>query len=245
MSKVVIVMPAYDAEKTLEKTFRDIPRDSYSEVILVDDASHDRTVEIAKNLGITVIVHPENKGYGGNQKTCYKEALSRGADIVVMIHPDYQYDSRLVPYLVGFLKTGVCDVILGNRIRTRKETLGGGMPIYKYISNRLLTMTANFVLGQNMGDGHSGLRAYTRQVLETIPMDHNEDDYAFDAQFIAQCVHFGFKMGDIPVPVRYMPEASSINLKRSIVYGFRTLWVLGQFALQKMGLIKFRIFERK
>lgn len=217
MSKVIIVMPAYDAEKTLEKTFRDIPPNSYSEVILVDDDSHDQTVEVAKKLGLTVIAHSKNKGYGGNQKTCYQEALSRGADIVVMIHPDYQCDSRLVPYITGFLETGVCDVVFGNRIRTRKETLQGGMPIYKYFSNRILTTLANIVLGQNMGGGHSGLRAYRREVLEKIPFEHNADDYAFDAQFIAQCVYFNFRIGDIPVPVRYMPEASSINLKRSIV----------------------------
>jgi glycosyltransferase involved in cell wall biosynthesis len=236
-------MPAYHAEKTLEKTYHDIPIKSYSEIILVDDASDDRTVEIAKNLGITVLVHPENRGYGGNQKTCYEEALKRGADIVVMIHPDYQYDSRLVPYIVGFLETGVCDVVFGNRIRTRQEALQGKMPLYKYIANRLLTFIANLVLGQNMGDGHSGLRAYTRRVLETIPFQNNADDYAFDAQFIAQCVYFGFRIGDIPVPVRYMKEASSINLRRSIIYGLTTLWTLVQYSLQKLRLAKFKIFE--
>ena len=245
MSKVIIVMPAYDAEKTLEKTFHDIPPKSYSEVILVDDASHDRTVEIAKKMGLTVIVHSENRGYGGNQKTCYEEALKKGADIVVMIHPDYQYDSRLVPYIVGFLEAGVCDVVFGNRIRTRKEALQGKMPLYKYIANRILTFIANLVLGQNMGDGHSGLRAYTRRVLETIPFHSNANDYAFDAQFIAQCVYFGFRIGDIPVPVRYMKEASSINFRRSILYGLTTLWTLIQYSLQKLKLTKFKIFEPK
>ncbi len=244
MSKVIIVMPAYDAEHTIEKTYRDIPKDCYSEIILVDDASHDRTVEVAKKLGITVVVHSQNKGYGGNQKTCYQEALARGADFVVMIHPDYQYDSRLVPFITGFLATGVCDVIFGNRVRTRREVLQGGMPIYKYIANRFLTILANIVLGQNMGDGHSGLRAYSRKVLETIPFKNNADDYAFDAQFITQCAYFGFKMGDIPVPVRYMKESSSINFSKSVQYGFKTLWVLMQFLLQKFKLARFSIFQK-
>ncbi|MBI1883303.1 MAG: glycosyltransferase family 2 protein [Chlamydiae bacterium] len=238
-------MPAYHAEKTLEKTFRDIPKGSYSEIILVDDASGGQTVEIAKHLGLTVITHSKNRGYGGNQKTCYEEALKRGADVVVMIHPDYQYDSRLVPYIAGFLQTGVCDVVLGNRIRTREETLQGGMPVYKYFANRFLTFVMNVILGQNMGDGHSGLRAYTRKVLETIPFENNSNDYAFDAQFLAQCVYFGFRIGDIPVPVRYMKEASSINLKRSIIYGCRVLLTLVQYMLQKFKLCQFRIFESK
>ncbi|MBI1871448.1 MAG: glycosyltransferase family 2 protein [Chlamydiae bacterium] len=236
-------MPAYHAEKTLKKTYRDIPKGCYSEVILVDDASGDKTVEIARNLGLTVITHSKNRGYGGNQKTCYQEALKRGADVVVMIHPDDQYDSRLVPYITGFLQTGVCDVVLGNRIRTRRETLRGGMPVYKYLANRFLTLIANLVLGQNMGDGHSGLRAYTRKVLETIPFQNNANDYAFDAQFLAQCVFFGFRIGDIPVPVRYMKEASSINFRKSVLYGFKTLWTLMQYGLQKFRLCRFRIFE--
>lgn len=243
MKKVIVVMPAYDAEETLEKTYRDIPPDSCSEVIVVDDASHDRTAEIARKLGLTVIVHPENRGYGGNQKTCYREALRNGADVIVMIHPDYQYDSRLLPYITGFIQTGVCDVVLGNRVRSRWETLQGGMPVYKYLSNRFLTMMVNFVLGQNLGDAHTGLRAFSRRVLEKLPFEHNSDDFAFDAQVIAQCVYFGFKIGDVPVPVRYMPEASSINFRRSLTYGLRFLWVLLQFVLQKLKMAGFKIFS--
>ena len=242
--KVIAVMPAYNAESTVEQTYRDIPRSSVDEVILVDDCSKDRTVEVARSLGITTIVHPENRGYGGNQKTCYREALARGADIVVMIHPDYQYDSRLTPFLVGFLEAGVCDVVLGSRIRSRKETLEGGMPVWKYFSNRLLTITENFVLGQNLGDFHSGMRAYTRKVLETIPYESNSDDFVFDTEFLVQAVHFGFRLGDVPVPVRYMAEASSINFRRSVIYGWQTVGCLVRYTLQTMNLRNDRMFDR-
>jgi glycosyltransferase involved in cell wall biosynthesis len=209
----------------------------------VDDGSRDNTVEIARRLGLTVIVHEQNRGYGGNQKTCYRQALTRGADYVVMIHPDYQYDSRVIPAAVEFLKLGICDVVLGSRIRTRSEALQGGMPGWKYIANRCLTITENVALGQNLGDFHSGFRAYRREVLETIPIDQNTDDFAFDTQFLAQAVYFGFKLGDIPVPVRYFEEASSINFRRSVKYGFSTLWILVQFWLQKLRLARFRIFQ--
>ena len=201
-AKTIIVMPAYNAEETLEKTYNDIPLEMVEEIILVDDASSDRTVEIARKLDLTVIVQSENRGYGSNQKTCYDEALKRNPDIVVMIHPDYQYDSRLIPYIIGFLEKDICDVILGSRIRTRKETLECGMPKYKYISNRMLTFIENIVLGQNVSDFHSGYRAYTRKVLETIPYHHNSDDFVFDTEFLVQAVHFGFRIGDVPVPVR-------------------------------------------
>jgi glycosyltransferase involved in cell wall biosynthesis len=242
-NKVIAVMPAYNAEATLEKTFRDIPADCVDEVILTDDCSTDRTVEIAKRLGLTVLQHDRNRGYGANQKTCYQAALEKEADVVVMIHPDYQYDSRLIPHALGFLATGVCDVVLGSRIRSRREALDGGMPLYKYVSNRLLTVVENVILGQNLGDFHSGFRAYTRRVLETIPFPINSDDFVFDSEFLAQAVFFGFKIGDIPMPCRYFEEASSINLRRSLKYGFQTLGVLNKYWLQKVGLGRFQLFR--
>jgi glycosyltransferase involved in cell wall biosynthesis len=241
---VIAVMPAYNAAATLEQTVADIPPGSVDEIILVDDGSRDNTVEIARRLGLTVIVHERNTGYGGNQKTCYRRALEGGADYVVMIHPDYQYDSRVVPLAVEILKLGICDVVLGSRVRTRREALAGGMPGWKYIANRCLTITENVALGQNLGDFHSGFRAYRREVLETIPFDQNTDDFAFDTQFLAQAVHFDFKLGDVPVPVRYFDEASSINFRRSVKYGLSTLWILVQFWLQKLRLARFRIFTR-
>jgi glycosyltransferase involved in cell wall biosynthesis len=196
-------------------------------------------------MGLTVIVHPQNRGYGGNQKTCYREALARGADVVVMIHPDYQYDSRVIPLAVGFIELGICDVVLGSRIRSRQEALAGGMPKYKYLCNRVLTGTENFCLGQNLGDFHSGFRVYRREVLERIPFERNSDDFVFDTQFLVQAVHFGFRLGDIPVPVRYFPEASSINFRRSLKYGLCTLGVVAQFWLDRLGLRHSPLFEEK
>lgn len=242
--RVIAVMPAYNAASTLERTVADIPAGAVDEIILVDDGSRDNTVEIARNLGLTVIVHEHNRGYGGNQKTCYRHALDKGAEYIVMIHPDYQYDSRVIGVAVEILKLGICDVVLGSRIRTRSEALAGGMPGWKYIANRLLTITENVALGQNLGDFHSGFRAYRREVLETVPLDSNTDDFAFDSQFLAQAVYFGFKLGDIPVPVRYFDEASSINFKRCIKYGCTTLWVCAQYWLQKLHLARFSIFAR-
>jgi len=237
-------MPAYNAERTLKQTIEDIPPGTVDEIILVDDCSTDGTVPLAKELGLTVIEHENNLGYGGNQKTCYLRALENGADIVVMIHPDYQYDSRVIPVAVEILRLGICDVVLGSRIRTRREALNGGMPTWKYIANRCLTITENVALGQILGDFHSGFRAYRRDVLESIPWQKNTDDFAFDSQFLAQSVYFGFKLGDIPVPVRYFDEASSINFSRSVKYGLTTLWVLTQFWLQKIRLGRFRIFNK-
>jgi len=243
--KVIAVMPAYNAAKTLEQTVADIPEGSVDEIILVDDCSSDNTVELAEKLGLTVIRHEKNTGYGGNQKSCYTRAMENGADVVVMIHPDYQYDSRVVPVAVEILRLGICDVIMGSRIRTRKEALDGGMPGWKYIANRCLTITENIALGQNLGDFHSGFRAYRREVLDAVPWRENTDDFAFDSQFLAQSVYFDFKLGDIPVPVRYFDEASSINFRRSVKYGLTTLWILAQFWLQKLGLGRFKIFRRK
>lgn len=241
--KVTVVMPAYNAETTLERTFRDIPAGSVDEIILTDDFSTDRTVEVAEHLGIRVIRHAENRGYGANQKTCYDAALERGADVVVMIHPDYQYDPSVIPFAVGFLEAGICDVIIGSRIRTRRETLDAGMPVYKYISNRLLTFTENFTLGQNLGDFHSGFRVYRREVLEKIDYRNNSDDFVFDTQFLAQAVYFGFRIGDIPIPARYFAEASSINFKRSVTYGLLTLKVMGDYILQRTGLVRSPLFR--
>jgi glycosyltransferase involved in cell wall biosynthesis len=241
--KVIVVMPAYTAEKTLERTVKDIPAGSVDEIILVDDCSKDQTVAMAQKLGLTVIRHTENRGYGGNQKTCYQAALKAGADIVVMIHPDYQYDARLVPYLTGLLKDNVCDVVLGNRIRTRQEALEGGMPAYKYISNRFLTAVENFAMGQNLGEWHSGLRAYTRRVLETIPWERNSDDFVFDCEFLVQAAAFNFRLGDIPVPARYFEEASSINFQRSLRYGLESLKSVLRYYLHRVHLWPCSLFK--
>ena len=243
--KVIVVMPAYNAEKTLERTIKDIPAGSVAEVILVDDCSKDGTVALANKLGLTVIRHQTNKGYGGNQKTCYAEALKKGADVVVMVHPDYQYDARLVPIMSDLITNDICDMVCGNRIRTRWEALGGGMPVYKYVFNRLLTMFENTVTGQNLGEWHSGLRAYSRKCLETVPWEGNSDDFVFDSQMLVQFVAFKLRIGEIPVPVRYHDTASSINLKRSITYGLRTLQTVGQYLLYRAGFTNPSMFRRK
>jgi len=245
MMKIIAVMPAYNAARTLEPTVRDIPSGVVDEIILVDDNSRDNTVEIARRLGLTVVQHEKNKGYGGNQKTCYRLALERGADIVVMIHPDYQYDSKLTPYLVGFLREQYFDVMLGSRIRTRNEALAGGMPKYKYAANRMLTFVANISTGMNLSEWHTGFRAFTRNVLETIPWQRNSDDFMFDSQMLLQCVAFGFRIGEIPVPVRYHETSSSINFYRSINYGLGTLSSVGAFLLHRFHLAQPQMFCRK
>lgn len=240
--KVIAVMPAYNAARTLEPTVRDIPGGTIDEIILVDDASTDNTIEIAQKLGLTVIRHETNRGYGANQKTCYRLALDRGADIVIMIHPDYQYDSRLTPYLIGFLKEGFLDVMLGSRIRTRKEALSGGMPLYKYLANRTLTFIENILLGMNLSEWHTGFRAYTRKVLETIPWHDNSDDFVFDSQVLVQCVSFGFRIGEIPIPVRYHDTSSSINFRRSMKYGILTIVTALRFVLHRLHIVRSRLF---
>jgi len=241
--KTIVVMPAYNAANTLERCYDDIPKDFVDEVIVVDDCSKDATEEIARKLPVTYIKHEHNTGYGGNQKTCYRTALEHGADYVIMIHADYQYDARTIPTAVGILKLGICDVILGNRIRTRREALEGGMPPAKYFANRGLTMIENLLSAQNLGEWHSGFRAYSRSVLETLPYDRNSDDFVFDSQFLVQCVHFGFKLGDIPVPVRYFDEASSINFKRSSIYALATLRTFGEWYAHRLGLWRSPLFE--
>ena len=233
-----IVMPAYNAAATVKQTFDDIPHNLKGQVILVDDGSKDDTVDIARSLGIEVIQHEKNRGYGGNQKTCYKAALDRGADIVIMLHPDYQYDSRVSLIMAELIQFDICDMVLGNRIRTRSEALNGGMPKWKYFINRLSTFMENFILGQSIGDFHSGFRAYSRELLETVPFHENSEDFAFDQQFLVQAVAYGFRIGDVPVPVRYMDEASSINFSRSVKYGVGGLGAIGTYYLCKFGLYR-------
>ncbi len=234
-SKVIVVMPAYNAARTLERTYNDLPREVVDHVILVDDVSRDETVEVAQRLGLKVIVHVQNRGYGGNQKTCYIEALRDGADVVVMLHPDYQYDSRLVPQLIAPIRAGEADLVLGSRL-LGGGTLAGGMPRWKFVSNRFLTIIENITLGQHLSECHTGFRAYSRRLLETIPFLLNSDDFVFDTEVIAQTVAFGFRVAEIPVPTRYFAEASSVNFGRSVVYGLGTLAVMARYLLDRRGI---------
>lgn len=243
--KIIAVLPAYNAATTLAATIADFPAGSVDEILLVDDGSKDNTVRIARDMGLSVIVHEKNTGYGGNQKTCYRYCLDHGADVVVMIHPDYQYDARVIPHAVGMIELGICDVILGNRVRSRAEALKCGMPWWKYVSNRGLTAFENLALGQNLGEFHSGFRVYRRQVLETIPFERNSDDFVFDTQFLVQAVHFGFRLGDIPVPVRYFDEASQINFRRSTKYGVQTLTTVNKYWMNKLRLWRSDLFKPK
>jgi glycosyltransferase involved in cell wall biosynthesis len=243
--KIIAVLPAYNAEKTLAATIADFPPGCVDEILLVDDGSKDNTVAIAREMGLTVIVHTQNKGYGGNQKTCYRYCLEHGADIVVMIHPDYQYDARVIPHACGMIELGICDVILGNRVRSRAEARKCGMPWWKYLSNRALTAFENCMLGQNLGEFHSGFRVYRRQVLETLPFERNSDDFVFDTQFLVQAVHFGFRLGDIPVPVRYFKEASQINFRRSTKYGIQTVNTVAKYWLNRLRLWRSPLFRPK
>lgn len=233
-------MPAYNAEKTLKRTYKDIAEKYRNNLILVDDGSHDKTVELAKKIGIETYVHPQNRGYGGNQKTCYTLAINKGADIVVMIHPDYQYDATLMEDLITPIFNGRFDIMLGSRIRTRKEALGGGMPLYKYLANRFLTTVENIVLGQNLSEYHTGFRAYDIKVLKKLPFHKFSDDFVFDQQMLIWAVKNNFNIGEISVPVRYFKEASSINFFRSVVYGLGTLVSLSRFLINNIGVSFFR-----
>ena len=243
--KVIIVMPAYNAGETLEKTFRDIPNELADDVILVDDNSRDNTVAIAKKLGITVIKHEKNLGYGGNQKTCYKHALQKGADIIIMLHPDYQYDANLLDKLIQPIIEGRYDVMFGNRIRTRKEALAGGMPPVKYVLNRVIGTIENIVLGVNFSEHLSGLRAYDKKVLKKIPYDKFSNDFVFDQQLMASAISYGFKISEIPVPVRYFSESSSISYLKGAKFLIATGWVLVQYILHQSGIGSFKIFAKK
>lgn len=237
-------MPAYNAARTLVKTVCDIPPGAVDEIILVDDASTDETVAIARELGLTVLVHDRNRGYGANQKSCYDEALRREASTVIMIHPDYQYDSRLAPFIIGFIEQDVCDIVLGSRIRTRRETLAGGMPRYKYAANRVLTLVENVCLGLNLSEWHTGYRAYSRRVLETIPYHRNADGFVFDSEFLIQAVHLGFRIGEVPVPCRYADDSSSTGFRQGLVYGLGTLWTVGRYLMHRTGLVNVALFAR-
>ena len=236
---MVVVMPAYNAAQTLERTYLDIPHDIVSGIILVDDVSQDETVDIARDLGLDVIIHRQNLGYGGNQKTCYRAALDAGADVVVMLHPDYQYDATRIPALIQPILQGGADLMLGSRFLG--DPLAGGMPGYKYFSNRFLTTVENLAFGLHLSEYHTGLRAYSRRLLETIPYQLNSNDFVFDQELIAQVVAAGgFRIGEIAVPTRYFEEASSVGFRRSVVYGLSTLRVVARFLLHRIGVRRSR-----
>ena len=239
--KVVVVMPAYNAAKTLKKTYDEIDRKIVDDIILVDDASRDETAKLAKKMGIKTLIHPKNRGYGGNQKTCYAAALKTGADIVIMLHPDYQYDPKLIPAMAYMLASGLYDTVLGSRI-LGGQALQGGMPLYKYISNRFLTLTQNILMGAKLSEYHTGYRAFTKEVLKAIPMDANSDDFIFDNQMLSQIHYLGFRIAEVTCPAKYFAEASSINFVRSSVYGLGCLWTALQFRLAKMGLGRYKLF---
>ena len=240
--KVVVVMPAYNAAKTLEKTVSEIDRSIVDEILVVDDSSKDETVALAKRLGLRVIRHEKNLGYGGNQKTCYREALKLDADLIVMVHPDYQYTPKLLPAMLGILVNGLYDVALGSRI-LGGSALEGGMPFYKYVSNRALTFAENVMTGMKLSEFHSGYRAFTRKVLETLPLENNSNDFVFDNQMLVQCHYAGFKIAEITCPTKYFDDASSINFSRSVKYGLGCLTVASQYMLAKSNLYQHKIFD--
>ncbi|MCA1960838.1 MAG: glycosyltransferase family 2 protein [Desulfomonile sp.] len=242
--RILVVLPAYNAARTLRKTVAELDCHVVDDILLVDDSSSDETVQLARELGIRCFLHDRNYGYGRNQKTCYAEGLKSDADVLVMLHPDYQYSPKLVPAIAGMVASGEYDVVLGSRI------LGGrahksGMPLYKYVSNRILTLIQNLMLGSKLSEFHTGFRAFSRRVLEELPLNRNSDDFVFDNQILVQAIFFGFNVGEISCPTRYFPEASSINFSRSVVYGLGVLGTSIRFRLQRMGLARFGIFEPK
>jgi glycosyltransferase involved in cell wall biosynthesis len=240
----MVVMPAYNAARTLAQTWQAIPKDWIDRVILVDDGSRDETVKVAEDLHLHVIRHPHNVGYGGNQKTCYMEALRLGADVIVMLHPDGQYDPTLLPDLVRPILAGEADFVLGSRFATKGGARQGGMPLYKFVSNRFLTTVENLVLGSRFSELHTGYRAYSRRFLETVPFLRNSNDFAFDTEVVAQAVSFGFKVVEVPVETRYFPEASSASFGQSVVYGLKTLWIMGKHVANRAGIKRSRLFRR-
>ncbi len=241
--KIIVVLPAYNAAATLERTYREIPKDIVDDVILVDDCSRDQTVRVAKELGITAFVHEKNLGYGGNQKTCYRESLKRGADIVVMLHPDYQYTPNLIPALVSMICYGEYDAAIASRI-LGKGALVGGMPLYKYFFNRILTLVQNILIGQKFSEYHTGYRAFSKEVLETLPLEENSNDFVFDNQMLAQMVYFDFRVAEISCPTRYTPESSSINFIRSAIYGLGVLKVSVKYFISKRFGVYDKVFDR-
>lgn len=243
--KIAVVLPAYNASKTLEKTFAEIPFDIVDEVILVDDLSKDETVAVAKKLGIKhILMHNVNKGYGGNQKSCYNKAIETGADIIVMLHPDYQYTPKLIHSMCYLIANNVYEVVMGSRILGKGAILGG-MPLYKYIANRILTLIQNILMNQKLSEYHSGFRAFSKDALLKVNYMANSDDFVFDNQLIAQLFYAGYEVAEITCPTRYFEEASSINFKRSIVYGWGVLKTSVQYMLQRLGIVRFRIFSVK
>jgi glycosyltransferase involved in cell wall biosynthesis len=240
--KIVVVMPAYNAARTIERTYREIPLDLVDEVVVTDDASSDETVGVAERLGLRTLVHSSNRGYGGNQKTCYSEALRLGADIAVMLHPDYQYTPKLLPSMIGMLSDGPFDAVLGSRVLGGRA-LAGGMPTYKYVANRALTAVQNLLCGAKLSEYHTGYRAFTREVLETLPLLENSDDFLFDNQMLAQILLAGFEIGEISCPAAYFEDASSINFSRSVKYGIGVLATSVQAFAHRKGLARMRIFD--
>ncbi len=241
--KILVVLPAYNAEKTLKQTYDEIPKETVDGVLMVDDRSEDKTVELAKRMGIKTVIHDRNYGYGRNQKTCYSEALRQNADIIVMLHPDYQYTPRLITAMASMIAFDVYDVILGSRI-IGGGTLRGGMPRYKYIANRFLTAFENVLLGSKLSEFHTGYRAFSAEVLKNLPLHENSDNFVFDNEILAQIIYFGYRVGEVSCPTRYFTEASSIDFKNGMVYGIGVLRTAIKFRLQKMGLIRSRLFLR-
>ena len=242
--RVAVVLPAFNAEETLLPTVAEIPTDIVDDVILVDDASSDRTVALARELGLHTLIHERNLGYGANQKTCYREAMARGADVVVMLHPDYQYSPKLLTAMASLVAIGQYDVVLGSRILS-EGVIEGGMPMYKYVSNRVLTFIQNLLLHHKLSEYHTGYRSFSRQVLEALPLDENSDDFVFDNQVLCQVLYFGFRIGEVSCPVRYLPESSSISLRRSIIYGLGVLATSLTYRLNKWGLQTSPLFENR
>jgi glycosyltransferase involved in cell wall biosynthesis len=240
--RIIVVLPAYNAARTLKQTYDEIPRDVVDEIILTDDASGDETANIARELGIPTLRHSRNRGYGGNQKTCYARALARGADIVVMLHPDYQYPPRLVTAMASMIASGEFDAVLGSRILGH-GALAGGMPVWKYVANRVLTLVQNLLIGQKLSEYHTGYRAWSREVLEKLSLLNCSEDFVFDNQMLVQAIYVGCRIGEISCPTKYFADASSINFRRSVVYGLGVLKTSLQFRLQRMGLIRCAIFR--